>query len=256
MNRSRPLNNVQTFSQDSNQYARHRPQYPNELFLYLSELCESHDSAWDCATGNGQAAVSCARYFAHVEATDISAEQIQNSLVHPKVHYSVSPAEHTPFDNGSFDLVVVATAIHWFDLKQFFQEVDRVLKPRGVLAAWTYGLLEVEPEIDHLIARELLEPIDPFWASGNRQVMNGYRDITLPFDEIRNPPAFTVQVEWNLEQLLAYLRTWSAVKIYLAELGSDPVEQIEPKLKSIWNKSEKVKTVKMPLFFKASRKPA
>lgn len=250
------MNNIQTFSQDSNQYAKHRPQYPDELFSYLSEICDGHESAWDCATGNGQAAVSCAKHFAHVEATDVSAEQIQNSIANPKVHYSVSPAEHTPFEAESFDLVVVATAIHWFDLEFFFQEVGRVLKPRGVLAAWTYGLLEVEPEIDHIIARELLEPIDPFWASGNRQVMNGYRDLTLPFEKIHNPPAFAVQVEWNLEQFLAYLRTWSAVKRYLAELGSDPVEQLEPKLKSIWSDTEKTKLVKMPLFFKASRKPA
>src|SRR6185503_1839669 len=110
------LNNIQTFSQSSAQYAKHRPQYPPELFAFLSELCQSHESAWDCATGNGQAAVSCAKYFSQVQATDISAEQIQNGQPHPRVGYSVSPAEQTPFENESFDLVVVATAVHWFDL--------------------------------------------------------------------------------------------------------------------------------------------
>ena len=250
------MNNIQTFSQDSSQYARNRPQYPDELFAYLSELCEAHESAWDCATGNGQAAVSCAKYFDHVEATDISEEQIQNGLLHPKVHYSVSPAEKTAFADQSFDLIIVATAIHWFDLEQFFQEVDRVLKPGSILAAWTYGLLEVEPKIDSVIASDLLESIDPFWACGNRQVMNGYRDLNLPFEPIHNPPSFAVRVEWTLEQFLAYLRTWSAVKRYLAELGSDPVEQMEPKLRSLWKEPKKIKLVKMPLFFKANRRPA
>src|SRR6185369_7699774 len=116
--------------------ARHRPQYPKELFSYLRQICAEHNFAWDCATGNGQAAVSLAKYFAHVEATDVSAEQIEHGLVHPNVHYSVSPAEHTPFHDQSFDLITVATAVHWFDQPQFFREVDRVLKPSGVLAIW------------------------------------------------------------------------------------------------------------------------
>ena len=249
------MHNIQTFSHGSDQYAKHRPRYPDELFSYLNKICVEHDCAWDCATGNGQAAISCARYFSRVEATDISAEQIQNSLPHPQVHYSVSPAEQTQFEDGSFDLVVVATAVHWFDLEKFYHEVGRVLKPDGVFAVWTYGLFEIDPEVDNVIARDLLEPIDRFWASGNRQVMNGYRDLSLPFEEIRPLPAFAITLEWNREQFLAYVRTWSAVKRYLAELGSDPVEQFQKKLKTVWPEPEKIKIVHMPLFIRASRKP-
>lgn len=250
------MNNIQTFSLNSEQYAKHRPQYPDELFLFLREISEHHDRAWDCATGNGQAAISCAKFFSHIEATDISVEQIQHCITHHKINYSVSPAEHTPFENQSFDLVMVALAIHWFDQKKFFQEVERVLKPKGILAVWGYGQLKIEHEIDEIITKNLLEPIDRFWASGNRQVRNGYRDLVLPFDEINIPKNFSMKVEWNLQQLLGYYRTWSAVKLYSAELGSDPVDQLEIKLKTIWNEPDKTKLVQWPLFLKASRKPA
>lgn len=250
------MNNIQSFSLNSKQYAKHRPQYPDELFLYLSEICEHRDRVWDCATGNGQAAISCAKFFSQVEATDISVEQIQNCIAHPKINYSVSPAEHTPFETQSFDLVTVALAIHWFDQEKFFQEVERVLKPKGILAVWGYGRLEIEPEIDEIITKNLLEPIDRFWASGNRQVRNGYRDLVLPFDAISIPKKFSMKVEWNLKQLLEYYRTWSAVKRYLAELGNDPVEKLEIKLKTIWNEPDKTKLGQMPLFLKASRKSA
>ena len=57
------VNNIQSFSLNSEQYAKNRPQYPDELFLFLSEISEYHDRAWDCATGNGQAAISCAKFF-------------------------------------------------------------------------------------------------------------------------------------------------------------------------------------------------
>lgn len=249
------LSNAQIFSQYSDQYAKHRPRYPDELFAYLSSVAPSHDSAWDCATGNGQAAVSLAKYFDHVEATDISAQQIEHHLPHPKVRYSVSPAEQTPFDDQAFDLITVATAVHWFDQEKFHQEVGRVLKPGGILAIWSYGYFNTEPEIDAAIQTELLEPIDPFWAAGNRLVLNGYRDLTLPFEELRTPN-LTMHVEWNLDQLLAYARTWSAVKRYEVEVGHDLVKQAEARLAAPWGAREKVRAVKMPLSLRVSRKGA
>ena len=248
------MNNIQTFSQNSEQYAKHRPQYPDELFSYLGDLTPSRASAWDCATGNGQAAVSLAKHFEHVEATDLSAEQIEHATPHPKVRYSVAPAEQTPFASQSFDLVTVATAAHWFDQQKFHREVERVLKPSGILAVWTYGEFTVEPEIDKIIRIELLEPIDRFWASGNRTVLNGYRDLPMPLEEIRTP-SFSIQMDWTLEQFVAYMRTWSAVKRFTAELGVDPVTGTEEKLREIWDEPETTRSVYMPLFVKASRKP-
>ncbi len=44
-------------------------------------------------------------------------------------------------------------------------------------------------------------------------------------------------------------------KRYVAEVGYDPVEILESKLKNSWGKSEKTKNVQMPIFFRASRKP-
>jgi len=248
------VNNVQTFSQSSDQYAKHRPQYPEVLFAYLSELCIEHDVAWDCATGNGQSAVSCAKYFSRVEATDISPEQLAHAIPHPNVRYSSSSAEKTSFASASFDLVTVAQAVHWFDLPKFYQELERVLKPNGIFAVWAYRSLEIEPAVDRVILNDLLIPIDAFWAEGNRLVMDGYQDIVLPFEEIKVTQNFSIQVEWNLKQLLDYFRTWSAVKRYFTEFGSDPVSILEEKLKPAWHKPEATKQVKMPLVVKVSRK--
>jgi len=250
------VNNIQTFSSGSDQYAKHRPQYPAELFSYLNEICERHERAWDCATGNGQSAIGCAKYFSQVDATDLSAEQIQHGIAHPKIKYSVSPAEHTPFADQSMDLVTVATAVHWFDQKNFFREVDRVLKPKGVLAIWGYSFFEIEPAVDELINKVLLEPIQPFWTEGNRQVMSGYPNLSLPFDEISNSPTFAIKVEWTLQQFLAYVCTWSAVKRYITEVGTDPVSELESQLRTIWSEPDQTKPIHMPLVFKASRKPA
>lgn len=209
---------------------------------------------WDCATGNGQAAVSCTRYFSQVDATDISAEQIKHCLSNAKINYTVSPAETTAFADNSFDLIMVAQALHWFNQEKFFQEAERVLKPNGILAIFGYAFFEIAPDIDTLIYENLLVPIDRFWAKGNRLLISGYKDVTMPFEEIIVPQNFAMQVEWTQQQLLEYLRTWSAVKRFTEELGVDPVARLESKIKPFWKDPEKAKPVKMPLFVRASRK--
>jgi hypothetical protein len=44
------------FSQQSKLYAQFRPSYPQELFDYILQFVKERGTAWDCATGNGQAA--------------------------------------------------------------------------------------------------------------------------------------------------------------------------------------------------------
>ena len=117
------------FSGHARSYAAHRPHYPESLFAWLASQCPAQDTAWDCATGNGQAARSLARHFGKVLATDASDTQISLAEPHPKIHFSVAAAEDSGIGSGSVDLITVAQALHWFDIDRFFIEACRVLKP-------------------------------------------------------------------------------------------------------------------------------
>src|SRR5271165_2168404 len=101
-------------------YQQFRPRYPEALFAYLASLCGARDLAWDCATGNGQAAVALAPYFASVIATDFSAEQIAQAQGDPKVRYLVAAADKAPIEDHTVDIVTVAQALHWFNLASFY----------------------------------------------------------------------------------------------------------------------------------------
>jgi len=63
------------FSKQAEVYAKARPTYPDELFEYLAGLAPAKKLCWDCATGNGQAALPLSRYFNKVAATDGSQQQ-------------------------------------------------------------------------------------------------------------------------------------------------------------------------------------
>jgi ubiquinone/menaquinone biosynthesis C-methylase UbiE len=151
------------FSRQAVDYARYRPRYPPELFTYLASLAPDHVYAWDCGTGSGRAAIELARLFDRVVPTDASDKQIQSAEPHEKVEYRVTSVEESALPARSVSLITVAQALHWFDLEAFYTEAKRVLKPKGVLAAWCYDLLQIAPEIDAIVSKFYHETVGPYW---------------------------------------------------------------------------------------------
>lgn len=234
------------FSSASDTYASARPGYPDSLFAYLSSVCEQHDMAWDCATGNGQAAVKLAAHFKSVIASDASAQQIRHAQPHPSVDYIVTRAEDSGIACNSIDLVTVAQALHWFALPAFSKEVGRTLKAGGVMAAWTYNLLTINPQLDALINHLYDTLLGPYWAAERRLVEEGYQSIDFPYPELKCPN-FQMELNWNAGQLLDYLSTWSAVKARIADNRPDPLQEIKDRLFELWGDTQQCKRIEWPL---------
>ncbi|MCI0552344.1 MAG: class I SAM-dependent methyltransferase, partial [Anaerolineae bacterium] len=179
-------------------------------------------------------------------------EQIALSSAHPKVDYRVEPAEGVSLNASSADLVTVAVAIHWFNFDEFYREVKRVLRPNGILAAWTYSLTEISPEIDQLIQQLSNEILSGFWHERIRYIEEGYQTIPFPFEEI-TPPSFVMEVNWDLHQLAGYLDSWSATQRYKAQKGTHPLELIWNKLVSGWGDENEARLIRWPLYFRIGR---
>jgi SAM-dependent methyltransferase len=221
------------FSTGSPEYAAFRPSYPPALFAWLAGLCKQRVLAWDCATGNGQAALELAHYFKQVIATDASAQQIEAAKCFSGVEYRVAAAEASGLENNSVNLITVAQAVHWFDLERFYAEARRVLYPGGVIALWGYGRLILPDPMDQALARFYTHSIGPYWPPERALIDDGYRSLAFPFTEIR-APEFSIEVSWNLPRLMAYLATWSAVKRHIAAVGTNPLPALETELASLW----------------------
>ncbi len=231
------------FSSQSSIYVKSRPHYPDELFTYLASLVKAHDLAWDCATGNGQAAIPLAKYFKKIIATDGSQPQLNNAMQHERVTYHKALADDSSIESGTVDLVTIAAAIHWLDFDKFYKEVDRVLKPGGIVAAWTYCDSEIDKDIDPIVLNLSWVFLKDYWPAESAYVRNHYKDIPMPFKRIETPE-FKTLVNANMEFIIGNLYSWSATQNYMKATGKDPVEPIKKKLAEVWGDPLKTREIR------------
>jgi SAM-dependent methyltransferase len=240
------------FSAQAAEYARHRPHYPPALFDYLASVAPGRRLAWDCGTGNGQAAIELAARFERVLATDLSADQLALAASHERIEYRLEPAEEVSLPPRSADLVTVAIAVHWFDLDRFYAAVRRVLVPGGILAVWAYHIPEIDPAVDHILDDYYHNVVGGYWPDRFRYVDQRYRTLPFPFREL-TPPPLHMQSEWTLDDVAGFLSSWSATQRYREQRGRHPVEIIWPQLAQAWGEPEHRRPVRWPLHLRLGR---
>jgi ubiquinone/menaquinone biosynthesis C-methylase UbiE len=211
------------FSRQAATYAGFRPGYPESVIQHILQLTPGRESAWDCATGNGQAAILLAPHFKNIYATDISEKQLSNAVTAPNIQYIVAPAEDSGLAAESIDLVTVAQAYHWFDFNRFEMEIRRVLKPAGRVAIWGYGLFYTKDDFFNQAIHHFYSVVlGKYWDAERIWVDKHYSTVPFPFDPL---PGFEtiMQYNWDKEKLQGFLNSWSAVQNYIREHSIDPV---------------------------------
>ena len=222
------------------------------MFDYLAAQTSHHRRAWDCATGNGQAALGLAERFDRVYASDASVRQIANAQRVDEVYYLAALAEQAPFPDRSMDLILVAQALHWLDLERFYGETRRTLGTGGLICVCSYNLLRIDESVDPLLDELYREVLGAYWPPQRRMVEDGYRSLPFPFRELE-PPRFQLEQHWPFPQLIGYLGTWSAVERFRQRQGTDPIASVSARLREAWGPPEQFKPVRWPLTLRVGR---
>ncbi|WJN58703.1 class I SAM-dependent methyltransferase [Pseudomonas sp. SO81] len=238
------------FGNRADAYASFRPQYPDSLFTWLAANSPGQERALDIACGNGQASRPLLQHFNQVLACDGSPEQLRAAPDLQGVDCFAADASAQPLADASLDLIVVAQALHWFATPAFFAETRRLLRPDGLFCAWCYSLLRIDAALDAVLDDFYWNTLGGYWPSGRASVDAGYRDIQPPFTRIQ-VPAFAIELEWDLQQLLGYLGTWSAVQKLEQASGRDPLPELLPRLRQAWGDGQQKRFVRWPLHFLA-----
>ena len=113
----------------------------DEMYALIRPVVKAK-TVLELATGTGLIAKHIVNAAAHIEATDASAEMIaeaKRDTHSAKLHFSVQDMFHLPYADESFDVVIVANALHIVpEPEKALAEIRRVLKDDGVLVAPTF----------------------------------------------------------------------------------------------------------------------
>lgn len=240
------------FSERAAAYASCRPTYPAALASWLADAAPARERAWDAGCGSGQLSVLLAEHFEEVIASDASAAQLGHARAHARVHYVCAAAEASGLADASMDLAVAAQAAHWFDRPRWFAEVERVTRPRGIVALITYGLAVIEPAIDALVRRFHHEDVGRHWAPERRLVDDGYRTIEFPFDEIV-APRLAIRERWTADAFIGYVGTWSAVHELRRAGKAAKLDDFAAAVRAAWG--GQAREVAWPLAMRVGRLP-
>ncbi|KAB5522152.1 S-adenosyl-L-methionine-dependent methyltransferase [Coniochaeta sp. 2T2.1] len=210
----------------SQSYAQHRLDYHPHLYNTIKSHHSSTSGRFhtilDIGCGPGTAVRSLAPSFEHAIGLDPSEGMIATARslggltsTGEQILFEVSSAEELganltpPVGEGTVDLIVAATAAHWFDMPLFWARAGKVLKPAGTVALWTSGNFRVDPSMPgageiQAILDKLETTLDGYVLPGNRLVSDLYRDLPLPWtlpDDDQVPelfdPASFVRKEWG-----------------------------------------------------------
>ncbi len=128
-------------------YAANRTGYSGELYDTIAAFgLRRGVSILDLGCGTGIAAMPFASNGFPVTGVDPSEAMLAKARAAiPHAEFVQASAESLPFTGERFDVVISAQAFHWFDRLKAFGEIERVLRPGGIVAIWWKQLMTQDP---------------------------------------------------------------------------------------------------------------
>lgn len=239
------LNNIKNeFDNEANEYKEYRLEYPKEIFEWIKSIKPVANNVLDLGTGNGQAAIKLADFYSNIYAIDISENQIQCAYKHPNIRYLQMDAKDITFD-FNFDLVISATAAHWFDQEGCLDSLIRHLNDDAFVCFWSYSFPDSSDPQTVERLNLIKDLIGNKWSKRSLIHLNKYKDLYFPFEEIENTPQITLELNWTANQLFDFFSTWGFFRDYAKNIDSEFFTKVRKIL------DDQVYKVEFPLAFRA-----
>jgi SAM-dependent methyltransferase len=178
--------------------------------------------ALDVACGTGQSTVALKEISSRVVGTEVSREMLALAPREAGVRYVEAPAEDLPFADGSFQLITVALAFHWFDRSRFLAETRRVLEPSGWLVIYDngfFGEMKENPKHERWYRENYLVRYPSPPRKGEPLTDDECRKHGLRLVERES---YANEVSFSAEELASYLMTQSNVTAAIEDRAESP----------------------------------
>jgi ubiquinone/menaquinone biosynthesis C-methylase UbiE len=171
------------------------------------------------ACGTGQSTVALKEISSRVVGTDDSREMLSRAPREAGVRYVEASAEALPFADGSFQLITVALALHWFDRSRFLAEARRVLEPSGWLVIYDngfFGEMKENPKHERWYRENYLVRYPSPARKGEPLTDDECRKF---FNDTATTEIYTNEVSFSAEELASYFMTQSNVTATVEDEG-------------------------------------
>jgi SAM-dependent methyltransferase len=231
------------FTGRSLEYARHRPQYPDELFRYLLDNAVIWKGCTVADVGSGTGIFTKGLLSVHAVVFAVEPNQEMRECADatlgsiPGYHSVEGRSEATSLSTASVDAVTVAQAFHWFDIGPTRAEFSRILRPKGQVCI-VYNEREIvddfsrefedlmrnHSDLDKWTRERSRDPSDFFGAEGCRKA------------------SFPNQQNLDLEGLIG--RVFSAS--YMPKIGDEEYEGALRRVNEIFHRYQRDGRVRLP----------
>jgi SAM-dependent methyltransferase len=194
-----------TFDEDAERYDRARPGYPSRLFDDLAELAglAPGSAVLELGCGTGKATVRLVERGYRVVAVELGASLAEVARRNTGAVVVNAAFESWPLPQEQFDLVLAATAWHWFDPDVRVTKAADALRPGGSLAIVDTQHVAGGTVAFFVDAQDCYERFDPATPPGLRLQPAD----TFPDDDTeltgRFAPAVFRRYEWDAEYTTA-----------------------------------------------------
>ena len=136
--------NLKFWQKSAKLYTPMQEKQNGTMYSTVAKKCEKYirgKTVLELACGTGQLTAPLAQLAGLWEATDFSPNMIKEASLRniPCASFSVQDATKLPYATSSFDVVIIANALHIMpEPEKAMNEIKRVLKPHGILIAPTF----------------------------------------------------------------------------------------------------------------------
>jgi len=234
-------------------YTAVRPEHPSAIVeSAINFLKKGYNGnlqlAVDVGCGSGMSTCNLFGKFERILGVDLSEAMVNQASQsfnksHPNAVFKVAPAEKLPLEAKSAQMILVGRAIHYFDQRSFFEEVNRVLVPGGVVAYYSVHfptiLLPSDEEKGNTVNSIYWDYLDnklgPYWPTnafdgtkiGSRNRRDYYvNGIKTPYNETNVDETVSYDREVTIAELARELDTYGAAVRHRESEGDKAADEM------------------------------
>ncbi len=228
-------------------YAKYRPDYHELVMKQIRRFLQFKHKlplGLDIACGTGLSSKALGLISEKVIACDGSSHMLHHAIANEHISYFLKDENQLEFEENSFDIISIASGIHWMDTKKIFQTCENLLKPKAWLLIYDHRILHEQTFLKGWYEDYFLQEY-PAPARNKTEVQTELSEHLAFIKEEK----FVHEISFQTESFVQYLCTQSNV-LSLVQSGTSTFEEIEQKLREELRVFFKDDNTSIPIDFK------